>query len=227
MSFRATTLWRLFLVVFLVATGAERAAFAQVANAPINFASRDAMTVSFVAPPTLSSGDSSSGGSAAGDTAQWLKVEFHYNTTAIVTTKYLDTVQFKIWIEGLDSEAINKSQASGKGVAVALTGTVTYVNVPVGKDLYGVFYVHPNTLARYSGERGAEDFDRKFNMHLEASVGGAVVDNIDRRPDPAGLTWFQALRATPGMVYRQDQSPFALSDVSRYPAIKLPPDASQ
>ena len=109
----------------------------------------------------------------------------------------------------------------GKGVAVALTGSVTYVNVPAGKDLYGVFYVHPNTLGRYSGDRGYEDFDRKYNIHIEANVGGVLMDAIDKKKDPSGPTWFQPLIPIANLVYRQDQTPFIIADPDRYPAIKL------
>ena len=45
---------------------------------------------------------------------------------------------------------------------MALTGSVTYINVAAGRDLYGVFYVHPSTLGRYSSDRGYEEYDRKF-----------------------------------------------------------------
>jgi hypothetical protein len=147
-------------------------------------------------------------------------VEFHYGTTAALLTPYLDSVEFKIWIEGLDPLALNTTQASGKGVAIALTGTVTYVNVPAGKDVYGVFYVHPSTLARYSSDRGYEDYDRKFDVHLEAYVGGTLMDKIDKNKE-TDPNWFQALKPITGLVYRQNQCPFMVSDPDRYPAIKL------
>ena len=133
---------------------------------------------------------------------------------------FQDEVQFKIWIEGLDPLAPNPAQPNGKGVAIALTGEVTYVNIPAGKDCYGVFYVHPSTLARYSGDRGYEDYDRKFNVHVEAYVAGAKMDYIDKRKeqDP---NWYQQLKAVPNLVYRQDQCPFLLDSPDRYPAIKL------
>jgi hypothetical protein len=214
--------------MFLVALVGKPTVFGQLKDSPIAFVNRDAITVTFVTAPNLPGSSSDSSATAtSSDVQQWMQVEFHYGSTAAMTSRYLDAVTFKIWIEGLDADAPNPGQPGGKGVAVGLTGSVTYINVPVGKDLYGVFYVHPNTLGRYSSGRGTEDWDRKFNIHLEASVDGKIVDNVDRKTDPAGLTWFQALRATPGLVYREDQCAFIVSNPSRYPAIKLPPDSGQ
>jgi len=221
MSFRVTILKRCCLVACFLSLIATSVALGQAANSPVAFVNEEAITTSFV--PATNLGTSSSGGGTPG---QWLKVEFHYGTTANLTTKYLDAVQFKIWIEGLDLLAKN-APVPGKGVAVALTGSVDYINVPAGKDLYGVFYVHPNTLGRYSDDRGAENFDRKYNIHLEAYVNGQLMDHFDKRKDPMGDDWFTKLVPIPNLVYRQDQSPFFLNDVDRYPAIKLANPAAQ
>jgi hypothetical protein len=222
MSFRATTLRQCGFLVILLGLFAGPRAFGQAATSPIAFANQDAIVTSFVTMPQLGAGGDLG---AAGDNTQWLKVEFHYGATALATNPYVDSVQFKIWIEGLDPIAPNTSQASGKGVAVALTGQVTYVNIPASKDIYGVFYVHPNTLGRYS-EHGYTDFDRKYDIHMEAYVNGALMDKIDKNKE-TDPNWFKALRATPDLVYRQDQSPFVVLDVSKYPAIKLQPDTAQ
>src|ERR1700722_11047577 len=165
MSFHAMVLKRSCPVLFLLVLLAAPAAFGQAPNSPVAFVNEEAITTSFVPAPSVGGG-SEGGGSR--DNSQWLKVEFHYGTTAALTTNYLDEVQFKVWIEGLDALAPNASQPGGKGLAVALTGSVTYINVPAGKDIYGSFYVHPSTLGRYSSDRGYEDFDRKFDIHLEA-----------------------------------------------------------
>ena len=188
---------------------------AQVANSPVVFANQDAITTSFVQAMNLGGGGQSSSG---GDT-KWLKVEFHFAVTPTVGD-YLNEVQFKVWIEGLDLLATD-APVPGKGVAVALTGSVTYVNVYKGKDVYGVVYVHPSTLGRYNAGGGSGDFDRKFNIHVEADVDGKPVDAIDKRKEQ-DLTWYQPLRAVPGLIYLQNQSPFIITDADRYPALKLP-----
>ena len=196
---------------------AARPAFGQAANAPIAFVNQEAITTTFVQAPNLAG----TSGAAGGGNAQWLKIEFHYGTTDKLTAPFLDSVQFKVWIEGLDLLAKN-APVPGKGAAVALTGDVTYVNVPAGKDLYGVFYVHPNTLVRYSDERGYEQFERKYDVHVEAYVGGALVDENNKNKEADPLGWFKPFTVVPNLVYRQDQTPFVIADPDRYPAIKLP-----
>jgi len=230
MSFRATAPKRSHLVVFLLSLIAAPAVFGQLATSPIAFAERDAILTTFVTAPNLNTDANPS--PPSGEPAQWLKVEFHYGITPALTTKYLDSVEFKVWIEGLDRFATNAQ--GGKGVGVALTGSVTYINIPVdkelgqGKDLYGVFYVHPSTLSRYSRDHGtAEDFVEpdKFDVHIEAYVGGALMDynNKNKEQDPQG--WFKPLTVVPNLVYRQDQCPFLISNPDRYPMIKLPAPA--
>ena len=82
------------------------------------------------------------------------------------------------------------------------------------------FTSHPSALARYSTKDGATDFTEKFNVHVEAYVGGAKVDYFDKtkEQDP---DWFSKLQAVPDMVFRQDQCVFIVNDPARYPQIKL------
>ena len=196
--------------------------FGQAANSPIAFANEQAITISFVQAPNLAG----TSGAAGTGNKQWLKVEFHYGTTTAMATPFLDSVEFKIWIEGFDMLAKNPP-AGAKGVSVALTGDVTYVNVPAGRDNYGVFYVHPNTLARYSDDKGYEQFERKYDVHVEAYVGGALMDEINKNKEQDALGWFKPLTVIPNLVYRQDQTPFTIADPDRYPAIKLTAPAAQ
>jgi hypothetical protein len=214
MSFRVTALRQSHTVLFLLALIAAQPAFGQLATSPIAFAERDAITVSFVAAPNVG-GNS---GTTPGATDQWLKVEFHYGTTKNLLTPYLDAAEFKVWIEGFDPLATN-AQGS-KGIGVAFTGSVTYVNIAAGKDIYGVFYVHPSTLGRFSSR--STDYERKYDIHMQALVGGAVMDEINKNKETDILGWYKPLTVIPNLVYRQDQSPFLMADTSRYPAIKLP-----
>ena len=46
------------------------------------------------------------------------------------------------------------------------------------------------------------------------------MDNIDKTKEQ-DMNWFAQLRAISGLVYRQDQCPFIVCDVNRYPAIRL------
>jgi hypothetical protein len=230
MSFHATALWRRYLAVVFLGLIAAPAAFGQLKDAqgniisPIAFANQEAITTSFVTAPNLNTDTSAA--PPAGEPGQWLKVEFHYGTTPVVTSAYpyVDSAEFKVWIEGLDLFAKN-APVPGQGAAVALTGSVTYVNIPMGKDIYGVFYVHPSVLARYSSDHGYTDFDRKFDIHIEAYVGGVLVDEVNKNKEDDPLNWFKPLTPISGLVYRQDQCPFLVSNSDRYPMIKPPASA--
>jgi len=184
---------------------------AQVANSPVVFPDRDAITTSFVQANNWGGSDRSTG-------AQWLKIEFHYQVKPTVGD-YEDEIQFNIWVEGRDM--LDPTGEPGKGVAVGLTGSVSYVNVIKGRDMYGVVYLHPSTLGRYNGGGGQSDFEKKFNIHVEATVGGQYMDSIDRNKEQDNA-WYKQLKAIPGLLYIQNQSPFITTDPDRYPALKLP-----
>jgi hypothetical protein len=181
-------------------------------NAPIIFAGPDAISTSFVDAPNVGRS-----GSDGGQNAQWLKVEFHYAVVPKDSLPFLDSAEFRIYIEGRD--LFDPSAKTAEGTSVTLTGNVSYVNLAATRDGYGVFYVHPSTLARYSTKEGSTDFDRKFNIHLEAYVDGQKVDNIDKKKEQ-DLEWYKPLKAVTGMVYRQDQCCFIVSDPMHYPQIK-------
>jgi len=211
MSFRVTTLRRSILLVLLLGAAALPVA-AQIPNAPIVFA-QSAITTSFVSAPNM-------GGSGGGSgSTQWLKVEVHYAAIPLPPEKFVDSAEFRIWIEGRDLFA--PEAQTKEGVPVALTGTVTYVNMAATKDSYAVFYVPPATVTRFSTSRGASDFDRTFNIHVEAYVGGTKVDYFDKNKEQ-DANWYQSLKVLTGFVYRQDQSPFIVTDADRYPPVKLP-----
>jgi hypothetical protein len=222
MSFSPLVLRRSCLLVFLLSLGASSGAPGQLKNAqgqlisPVAFANQDAITTSFVVAPNLAG----TAGAAGSSNNNWLKVEVHFGTTTALTKPFLDAVDVKVWIEGRDMTV--KNGQGTMGVAVALTGSVTYVNIAPNKDVYGVFYVHPSTLARYSGEGGYEDYDRKFDIHAELSVGGTVMDAINKNKETDVLGWYKPFTVVPGLIYRQDQTPFIVADPDRYPAIKLP-----
>ena len=219
MSFRATTLRRLIFVA-LSSAAISGISFAQQAEPVLAFSHEDAVVTTFIQSTNLGS-SSENPGSASPDDSKWLKVEFHYSVNP-PTGNFLDEVQFKVWIEGRD--LFDPTGQPGQGIAVALTGSVTYVDIPKGKDNYGVFYVHPSTLARFSTSHGVTDFDHTFDVHVEADIAGSPVDAADKNKeqDP---NWYQQYKMIPGLVYRQDQCPFINDNPSRYPAIKLP-DAS-
>ncbi len=226
MSFRATTL-RQRLLGGLLLSLITSPVFGQVKDAPIVFANQDAIVTTLVQPVGLSSGgNQGSSSSFSNDSNQWLKVEFHFGVVPPPQKgNFVDEVEFKVWVEGRD--LLDPAGQPGQGIAVGLTGSVTYVNLAKAKDTYGVFYVHPSTLARYSTDRGgANDFLRTFDVHVEAYVNGQLVDAVDKNKE-TDITWYQKLKAIPSLVFRQNQCIFIAMDPGRYPAIKIPADAGK
>jgi hypothetical protein len=214
MRFHLTTLKRSLFGILLTGFSLGHS-WGQAADAPVVFQSSAAITTTMVDPPNVGRTESSGGGSGS---TQWLKVEFHYTVKPTTGAPFLDSAEFRIWLEGRD--LYDPKATTAEGTPVALTGTVTYVNLAAARDTYGVFYLSPSAMARYSTKNGASDFTEKFNIHIEAYVAGAKVDYFDKtkEKDP---TWFSQLHAVPDMVFRQDQCVFIVNDPSRYPQIKL------
>ena len=219
MQFHATELKRcLLLGLFLVGMTAPRL-WAQAADSPIVFQGPSAITTTLVDCPTAGQQSGS-----RSDNDQWLKIEWRYQVTPKGPSPYVDTVEFRVWAEGRDLYA--PEATSAEGIPVILTGTVTYINLTQNHEAYGVVYIHPSTMARYSSKSGASDFSSKFNVHVEAYVGGAKMDLFDK-DKPQDPTWYQQGKAIPGLLLRQDQCAFMLSDPMRYPQIKPQPGSQQ
>jgi hypothetical protein len=212
MRFHPTELKR-YLSLLLLAGITLTRAWGQAPDSPIVFQAPSAITTTLVDPPSV--GRSENGGST--DNTQWLKVEFHYAVKPKAPLPYVDSVEFRVWIEGRDLYAPEATTADG--VSVALTGSVTYINLTATNDGYGVVYLHPATMLRYSTKAGASDFSEKFNIHIEAYINGTKVDYFDKNheQDP---NWFGPMKAIPGLVYRQDQCGYMMVDPTRYPQIK-------
>ncbi len=221
MSFRATALKRRFGTVLILGLICATAHAQQPPPPPrpVIFVNHDAIVTTLVKAPTYGG----TGDYVPPDDFKWLKVEFHYSVVAppgaaSPVGDYLDEAEFKLWIEARDL-LDPAAKPGGEGIAIAFTGSVTYVNIPKGRDLYGVVYVHPNSLTRYTNRRGVNEFLSTYDVHIEADVAGVPVDGADkkREQDP---NWYKQLRALPGLVYRQDQCPFIVTDPDRYPAIR-------
>jgi hypothetical protein len=214
MAFHPTAFRRLVTLVLLAGAMSIRS-WGQAADSPIKFLAPEAITTTLVDAPSV-------GGSSAplGEGVQWLKIEYHYQIDPKGTTPFVDSIQFNITVEARDLYA--KNATTPDGISVGLTGSETYINLAATRDGYGVFYIHPSTLARYASKNGTGDFTEKFNIHLEAMVDGKLADYIDKQTDPMGLDWYKALTPVTGLVLRQDQCCFIVSDPSRYPQLKTP-----
>jgi hypothetical protein len=194
--------------------------YAQQSSRVIQFFNQESVTVTLLPAPVVGS---TSGGSSTEGT-NWLKVEWHYGVNPPDPKKnpWIDSVQFKVYVEARDLYNAGVPAGSQNGVAVLLTGAVTYLNLTTARDAYGVVYIHPSTLVRYCGSGSPEDFDRKFNVKVEAYVGGKLVDYQSKNTnDKGGPDWNKAITiAVPNFVLRQDQTPFLMADTIRYPMLK-------
>lgn len=191
----------------------------EVSNAVISFDKTEKIKPKFVDTPVYGAGGVK--GNGAQSDKKWMEVEFKYTCKPPelqdLNSKrgvYLDEAQFKIYIEGIIPDEPNGNE----GDAILLVGQATYVNIPAGKDNYGVFYVHPNTVDRYGGQ---SNFDRSgMNIRVEAYVNGQLVDVIQKKEEEDD-GWIYKLRRINHQVYSKGESPFSLMDIGRYPAEKM------
>jgi hypothetical protein len=98
-----------------------------------------------------------------------------------------------------------------------LDGSVTYINIPKGKDHYAVMYITPRTLDKLTGGKTLSAADIS-NVWLEVKSQGAVVDRIAMKPEA-----IPNLPHLTGLVLNKNQTPFAPLYYDRYETIKTAP----
>jgi hypothetical protein len=128
----------------------------------------------------------------------WLEVEVEFKATPELT----DDLTFKYYI------LFN---------GTLLTGEVTHVNVPAGRENRSVMYVPPRVLARFANKRPiAENLCQ--NIAVQIVQEGVVKEeaNLNR----AQPQWFEGLPQVSGLVLNKDQTPFAPLYWDRYEQIK-------
>jgi hypothetical protein len=129
---------------------------------------------------------------------RWLEVEVEFRATPELTNEV--TFKYYILFNG-----------------TLLTGEVTHVNIPAGRENRSVMYVPPRALARFSNNRPitenscqniAEQIVQQAAVKAEASLN---------RAQPQ---WFEALPQVSGLVLNKDQTPFAPLYWDSYDQIK-------
>lgn len=170
------------------------------------------VTTQSAMPQSVGGGGNRPGSGGNRGESKWYQINVEY--TANPAKPFLDEVQFKVYVEMEEKQ--DPKDRDNSGDPVLLTGEVTYVNIPKSRDtMYCSFYLHPNTIERYGGERGLE----KHNVHVEAYVGGTLVASADKKKDDPD--WIHGkFKSISGMVLTKDQSPWALADLDLYPAQK-------
>ena len=98
-----------------------------------------------------------------------------------------------------------------------LTGEVTHVNVPAGRDNRSVMYVSPRTLTRLMGNRAVTP-NAIQNVAVQIVQQGAVKSELSQ--DRAQPQWFATMPQIAGFVLNKNETPFAPLYWDRYEQIK-------
>ena len=130
--------------------------------------------------------------------AQWLEVEVEYATVA----ELIDELTFKYFI-----------LVNGK----LLTGEVTHINIPAGRDHHSVMYVSPRALTRIMANRPLTAASIP-NIAVQLVQQAVVKDELSIvRAQPQ---WFSAVPPVAGLVLNKNETPFAPLYWDRYEQIK-------
>lgn len=133
------------------------------------------------------------------DEQDWVQVE----VTFAAAPEFTDELTMKYYI------AINKQ---------VLTGEVTHINVPAGRELRSVMYVPPRTVQRLTGGKNLTPnaFD---NIGVQLLVKGQLVAQMSWKK-AGNENWFQTVQQIPNLVLNKNETPFAPLFWDRYEMIK-------
>jgi hypothetical protein len=129
---------------------------------------------------------------------RWLQVEVEFTATPELT----DELTFKYYI------LFNGS---------LLTGEVTHVNIPAGRENRSVMYVPPRVLARFANNRPITENSCQ-NIAVQIVQQGTV--RTEASLNRAAPRWFATLPQVSGFVLNKNQTPFAPLYWDRYEQIK-------
>ena len=141
------------------------------------------------------------GGAGQNQTNQrdrWLEVEVEFKATPELTSEL--TFKYYILFNG-----------------TLLTGEVTHVNIPAGRENRSVMYVPPRTLARFGNKRAITENSCQ-NIAVQIVQEGSV--KTEESLNRAQPQWFEALPQVSGLVLNKNQTPFAPLYWDRYEQIK-------
>jgi len=98
-----------------------------------------------------------------------------------------------------------------------LTGEVTHVNIPAGRENRSVMYVPPRVLARFANNRPITENSCQ-NVAVQIVQQGTV--KAETSLNRAAPQWFATLPQVSGFVMDKNQTPFAPLYWDRYEQIK-------
>jgi hypothetical protein len=129
---------------------------------------------------------------------RWLEVEVEF----IAAPDWTDELTFKYYI------LFNGN---------LLTGEVTHVNIPAGRENRSVMYVSPNGLTRFGNNRPITANSCQ-NIAVQIVQQGAVTNEFSLTRAPA--QWFATLPQISGFVLNKNETPFGPLYWDRYEQIK-------
>jgi hypothetical protein len=129
---------------------------------------------------------------------RWLEVEVEFKAAPELTSEL--TFKYYILFNG-----------------TLLTGEVTHVNVPAGRENRSVMYVPPRALARFANNRAITENSCQ-NIAVQIVEQGAV--KTEASLNRAQPQWFETLPQVSGLVLNKNQTPFAPLYWDRYEQIK-------
>ena len=129
---------------------------------------------------------------------RWLEVEVEFAAAPVFTSEL--TLRYFILFNGQ-----------------LLTGEVTHVNIPAGRERRSVVYVTPRTLVRFGGNRPITA-NSVQNVAVQIVEQGAVKDELSlARAQPQ---WYATVPQVAGFVLNKNETPFAPLYWDRYEQIK-------
>lgn len=135
-----------------------------------------------------------------GRAEQWLELEVEFEAKP----EYTEELTFKYFV------LINSK---------LLTGEVTHVSIPSGRDLRSVMYVSPRTLARLlAGKTLTANTIENVAVQI-LNKGATVAEKSFKEGAPQ---WYTKMPQITGFVLNKNQTPFAPLYWDRYEAIKAP-----
>jgi hypothetical protein len=129
---------------------------------------------------------------------RWLEVEVEFTAMP----EFTDELTFKYFI-----------LFNGR----LLTGEVTHISIPAGRENRSVMYVSPRTLARFNGNRAITP-NLIQNIAVQIVQQGAVKDELSLIRTPP--QWYTGLPRVGGLVLNKNETPFAPLYWDRYEQIK-------
>ena len=135
----------------------------------------------------------------AGQRERWLEVEVIF----ACAPEFTDELTLKYFI-----------LVNGK----LLTGEVTHVNIPAGRENRSVMYVTPKTLQRLIGRTVTNNALQ--NTAVQLMQQGALKDELSAQR--AAPQWYATLPQVGGLVLNKNETPFSPLYWDRYCQIKTP-----